>query len=201
MVLIYTTQIICLKIGIDMLLPATGIEIPSEDWKIVKFHEYKEESTDGRMSFEADILHIPSGLILVVDNNGRSDENDYGVVVPDRTTSVDPQTAREILNSWDALAHECLPLLRVQAQASDVPFFRTAWDGENHRQESLRDGTFEFFLSEELIQDSYSRKRNVLVRHDDDGKVYTYKTNKPAVLAGRVAGSYWDKKVKNWVKL
>jgi hypothetical protein len=185
-----------------MLLPATGVEIPSDDWKLVKFHEYKEESTDTRMSFEADILHIPTGLMLVVENTGRSDEHSWGVCHPKREKDVDRETTQEVLTAWDALTLDCLPVLRErEAEYNIFPGSESMWAGENHRAEYLRDGVFEFFLSEHEVQNDYSRKRKVIVRHDDDNKVYTYGTTNPLDLAGRVKGSYWDKKAKNWVKL
>lgn len=153
------------------------------------------------MSFDADILHIPSGLIIAVDNNGRRDENDYGVVSPKRDRDIPASVRESIMKEWDNFAHRCLPLLRAEAKSSDYPVFRDIWDGDDHRIEYIRDSVFEFFLSEHQIQQSYGRKRNVVVRMDNDGQVFTYKTNDPATLMGRVAGSYWDKKVKNWVKL
>jgi len=184
-----------------MLLPATGVEIPSENWELVHFHEYKEESTDTRMSFDADILHRPTGHVLVIGNTGRSDEHDYGVCVPDRKTEVDAQARLEILSEWDSLTRDCLPLFREEAHASPYPVFRDLWDGENHRKESLRDRLFECFLAEDELQKAWGRKRKVVVRHDDDGKTYVYGTTDPAALKGRVKGSYWDKKVKNWAAL
>lgn len=184
-----------------MLFPATGFELPSENWTLVRFKEYKDESTDTRMSFDADIRHIPTGLVLIVSNTGRSDEHDYGVGVSNRKKTIPREIQAEVLAEWDALTKECLPLFREEARKSEYPIFHDTWDGEDHRLESLRDRLFECFLSEHEVQGEYSRKRKVVVRHNDDGKVYQYKTTDPTALKGRVDGSYWEKKVKNWVAL
>lgn len=198
---IHNAEFTARQIGYTMLLPATGVEIASDDWKLVRFHEYKDESTDTRMSFDADILHIPTGLVLIIGNTGRSDEHDYGVGVSDRKTDVPRETQREVMAAWDALTVASLPIFRAEAHTSPYPVFRDLWDGENHRTESLRDRLFECFLAEDELQKAWGRKRKVIVRHSDDGKVYEYKTTDPNVLKGRVDGSYWDKKVKNWVAL
>lgn len=190
-----------------MLLPATGVELPTDAFEPARFIYYKEESTPDRLSFELDILHKESGLVICISNNGRNDENDYGVCSVDRETPVSRKQNDEILAEWDAFTVECIPTLRnhVKRVYADWPMMRDSWDDDTFPAWYLRDGVANFLIEEMQIQNEWSRKRKVIVRRPDaatgEHKLYTYATTKPAELMGRVDGEYWDKKTKNWIQL
>ena len=188
-----------------MLLPATGVELPSENFSLKSFKEYKDESTERNMSFVADILHKPTKLVVAVGNTGRNEEHDYDVCTATRKTEAPRDTAQAVLTEWDTFVRDCLPILREQAQNQPAGWEHLSdmYNGEDHRIEYLRDAVLDLFLAERSAQARLSRQRGVVFRKMEiGGDLRTFVCNdpNPENLRGR-GHSYWDKKAKNWVSL
>jgi len=181
-----------------MRLPAIGVDIPSDDWIVLHVHEYPKEEADTFTRLTAEILHRPSGLHLVVATIDTANQYSWKVTHPDRGATADDATTKEVIDAWNALAVECMPVLRAEASRYG---FVGLWDGEEHEIPSPGDGLFEIFVSEHVVAKSYNRTEDIVLRHDAEDKYFFRKRDDLDSLKNRNEYSYWSKKVQNWVSL
>lgn len=181
-----------------MLLPATGVHIPSEDWDMIYFQDNRKKSNLTLPDFLVTMLHIPSNLYLIVKSTAQANEYSWTVASPRSGKNVDSETAGKIIALWNELALECLPILRSQA---DRYGFEGLWDGEIHEKSTLGDGLFEIFFAEYTVAAAYNSTEKLVVRDDLEDKYYSYETDELATLQGKFEGSFWDKEIQNWTRI
>lgn len=184
--------------------PITNLTLPDSNFSMVRYQEYDDGPRDEQTAFDADFLHAPTGLVVVVENTGRGGDHSYGVCTVDRESDVPYETQKKILNEWDEFVMACLPALRLSVSRSKTPEFRSLWDGKNHRMEFLRDGVVDLFLDEWDAQGTFNRMKGIVVRtlvENGETKDYIYKVNLGTLRLSKVGGKYWDKKKRNWVEL
>ena len=146
-----------------MILPVTNVELPSDEWSLVRF-KHRVNNGVGAMRFSAFLHHAPTSKYAMVFSDGSDDPIDF---------------------MWDVTSGE--------AKAIWYEFVAACRDIASNEDEVIR-----LMAKEQIRQKNFNGIVGTVVRTDAGDVIYGEFVDE---LRGRVQGSYWSVKEKNWIPL